>query len=110
MDESVYRVEKEDYKAFLGQLDTSKTDIQVSEQEDHTTIRIVSQASGACLCARILYPQREEVEYYIYEYPSPDERVAPKPILHVNLETKEEVQAFMSALGKMQRGEYDASI
>ena len=34
--------------------------------------------------------------------PADDERVEPKPVVQVKLETKEEVQAFFDALAKLQ--------
>ena len=43
--------------------------------------------------------------YFIFNMPEDNERIAPKPVMKVTLETKEEVQTFFDILNKIQRGE-----
>jgi len=47
-------------------------------------------------------PESGLEQYYVYNMPADDERVAPKPVQIFNLETKEEVQTFFEILNKLQ--------
>ena len=97
MDNEIYQVERNEYAGFIGQLNKSKCDVEQSYEENATIIKIKSQATGTLLCTRII-PENGEEQYYVYNMPADDERVAPKPVQVFHLETKEEVQAFFDIL------------
>ena len=101
MDNSIYEVERDDYAGFIGQLNKEKCDIEQFYEEDMTVIKIKSKATGTHLCTRII-PQEGEEHYFVFNMPADDERVEPKPVMKITLNTKEEVQAFVNALNKMQ--------
>lgn len=103
MENNIYEVEKDDYKAFLGQLNTSKTHIEESQEGQIHIIKIISNKSNKHLCSRINNTELEEERYYIFNYPDSDERIAPKQILKINLDSREEVQAFFNAISKIQK-------
>lgn len=106
MDNSIFEVSRDDYVGFIGQLNKEMMDVE-QYYEDHMTImKILSKNTGIHLCTRFI-PDDGEEYYYIFHMPADDERIKPKPILKINLETKEEVQAFFNALNKLQEAKKD---
>ena len=103
MDNSIYEVDRDEYKAFLGQLDTNKTHIEEDWIEQLHVVKIISNKTNKHLSSRINDDETQEEFYFIFNYPEEDERVQPKPVLKINLETKEEVQEFFNALSKLQK-------
>ena len=103
MENDIYQVDREDYKAFLGQLDTTKTHIEESYEDQVHIINIISNKSNTLLCSRVCDAEVEEEHYFIFNYPTNDERTVPKPILKINLESREQVQEFFNALSKFQK-------
>ena len=101
MDNSIYEVERDDYAGFIGQLDKSKCDVEQFYEQNMTFIKIKSKATGAHFCTRII-PDEGEEHYYVFNMPADDERVEPKPVLKINLDSKEDVQAFFDAINKIQ--------
>ena len=51
------------------------------------------------------YGEPEPEKYYIFEMPDDDERCAPRATVQVQLDTKEEVQAFFDFLAKQNKEE-----
>lgn len=105
MDNSIYEVEREDYKNFLEQLNTEKMHKEESWLEQVHIVKIISNTTNTHLCSRISDSELKEEHYYIFNYPNDDERITPKPVCKINLDTREEVQTFFNALSKLQRGE-----
>jgi len=110
MDNSVYEVERDDYAAFIGQLNKSMMDVENYVEQNYTFLKIKSRKTGKHLSTRIISHEDGEEKYFIFQMPDDDERVAPKPIRKITLETKEEVQAFLNALGKLQEKGHDRTI
>ena len=83
MNDNIYEVERDDYLAFIGQLNKKLMDIEHCTQENCTSIKIISQNTGKHLCTREIIHNEEEDEekYYIFNYPEDKERIAPKPIM-----------------------------
>ena len=103
MDNSIYEVDRDEYKTFIGQLNASMMDTEVYSYEDCTFTKILSKKTGKHLSTRINDDKKQEEHYFIFNYPDDDERVEPKPILKVNFDTREEVQEFFNALSKLQK-------
>ncbi len=103
MENDIYEVDREDYKAFLAQLDTTKTHTEESWIENLHIIKIISNKSNTHLCSRICDAELEEEHYFIFNYPDSDERIAPKPVLKIDLNSREEVQDFLNAISKLQK-------
>ena len=101
MDNSIYEVERDYYAGFIRQLNKQMMDVEQYYQEDCTIMKVISKNTGKHLCSRIITP--EEEHYYIFDMPSDEERLPPKPVMKIALETKEEVQAFFDALNKLQQ-------
>lgn len=100
MDNSIYEVERDEYVGFIGQLNKEMMDVEQYYEEDLTIMKIRSKTTGTHLCTRIISSEKEY--YYIFNMPEDSERVAPKPVMKISLDTKEEVQAFFDALNKLQ--------
>lgn len=101
MDNSIYEVERDEYVGFVGQLNKTMMDVEQFFEEDLTIIKIKSKNTGTHLCTRII-PSEGEEHYFVFNMPADEERVAPKPVRKITLETQEEVQEFFNALGKLQ--------
>ena len=102
MDNSIYEVERDDYVGFLRQLNKEKTDMEVHEYPGGHIIKLRSQKTGKHLTSRIIDDEKNEEHYFIFEMPDDDERIEPKGVMKITLDTKEEVQAFFDALNKLQ--------
>ena len=101
MDNSIYEVERDDYVGFIGQLNKEKCDVEQFYEQNMTIYKIKSKATGTHLCTRII-PDNGEEHFYVFNMPADDERVPPKPVMKITLNTKEEVQQFFDAINKMQ--------
>ena len=106
MDNSIYEVDRDDYVGFIGQLNKQMMDVEQLYQDDLTIMKIKSKETGKHLCSRVITQDGPE-HYYIFNMPEDSERIAPKPIRQIKLETKEEVQAFFDALNKIQKENKD---
>lgn len=107
MSNDIYEVERDEYLAFIGQLNKKLMDVEHYTQKNVTSIKIYSQRTKKHLCTReiIHTDEDDEEKYYIFTFPETEERIAPKPIRQITLDTKEDVQAFFNILGKLQKGE-----
>lgn len=102
MDNSIYEVTRDEYAGFISQLNKQMCDVEQFFEDDMTIMKIKSKATGTHFCTRII-PEDDIEHYFIFNMPEDNERIAPKPIMKVTLETKEEVQAFFDALNKLQK-------
>ena len=103
MDNSIYEVERDDYKAFLGQLNFSMMDHEEYTLDGCEIVKIISKKTGKHLSTRISDNKEQKEHYFIFSYPDDDERVEPTPVLKINLNTREEVQDFFNALSQLQK-------
>ena len=108
MDNSIYEVTREDYKAFVEQIKHGAGRVETITAKSYQFSNIISQKTGKRLCGRKTFIGENShkhipEKYYIYEMPDDDERCAPIPKLRLHLETREEVQAFFNILSKMDK-------
>ena len=104
MNESIFLVEREDYKSLIERLKVEKIRTEKVEEREYTIIKIFGIDSNECICSRKAYTNgTKPEEYYIFKFPKDDEWGPPVPKRKVVLETKEEVQAFFNALSKLQK-------
>ena len=102
MNEEIFEVTREDYKAFVERLIPGQGHIV----EENNFIKIVSNKTEKCWCGRKKIEDEPE-RYFIFDYPESDEWGPPIPKFKLNLETKEEVQALFDALAKMRKENND---
>ena len=107
MDNSIYEVDRDEYRTFLEQLNTEKLHKEESWLESVHIVKIISNKTNTHLCSRISDADLEEEHYYIFNYPEDDERIAPKAVMQIKLDTREEVQTFFDALSKLQKENKD---
>ena len=101
MDNDIYEVERDEYAGFIGQLNKQMMDTEETYLDDMTILKIRSKTTGQHLCSRII-PEEGEEHYYVFNMPIDAERVSPKAVMKISLDTREEVQAFFDALNKLQ--------
>ena len=102
----IYSVNQIDYQTFVEQIKPSARDVHDVELSSTShAVKIFSKKTGKCLCSRISYKDNTPEKYYIFTYPDDDERQEPIPKLKLNLETREEVQAFFTLLSNQMKKE-----
>lgn len=110
MDNSIYEVSRSEYKGFVDEIKPEYRKVEVETiGNTHIAAKIYSKKTGKCLCSRIAYTaeygEPEPEKYYIFEMPDDDERKAPTPVIQVELNSKEEIQAFFNFVAKKVREE-----
>ena len=104
MNDSIFLVDREDYKALIERLKVEKIRTEKIEEREFTIIKIFGIDSNDCICARKTYNEgANPEEYYIFKLPEPDEWGDAIPKRKIVLETKEEVQAFFNFLSEMRK-------
>lgn len=98
----IYEVTRDEYAGLMSEMKKELFEVEQSYLEDSTSVKLFSRKTGKLISERII-PQEGEEQYYIYNLPDNDERLAPKKIRQYKLETKEEVQAFFDILNKLQQ-------
>lgn len=101
MDKSIYEVERDEYVGFVNQLNKEMMDTEQYYEKDLHIIKVRSKKTGTHLCTRIITDDGPS-HYYVFNMPLEEERIEPKPVMKITLDTKEEVQAFFNALNKLQ--------
>ena len=103
MNESIFEVAREDYKAFVERLIPGMGEVKEEELDRWTVAtKIYSKRTGKCWCSRVCKEEEKE-KYFIFEYPDDDEWGSPVPKMKITLETKEEVQALFDALTELRK-------
>lgn len=93
----VYEVSRDEFAGFVKQL--APNSYRIVEQAN--TKQFYSNKTEKELCEMILN-EDSNIQYYVYNMPDNDERIAAKPVQKFVLKTKEEVQEFMNILNKLQ--------
>ena len=104
MSNDIYEVTRDEYAGFIGQLNKQMCDVEQYFEDGLTIMKIKSKITGIHLCTRIISDNGEE-HYYVFNMPINEERIAPKPVMKINLDTKEAVQEFFNVLNRIQQGE-----
>ena len=108
MNESIYLVDRQDYKALVERLKVEKIRTEKIEEREFTIFKVFGIDSDNCICSRKTYnDETKPEEYYIFKLPENDEWGPPIPKRKIILDTKEEVQAFFNLLSELQKGEKD---
>ena len=100
MDDSIFLVEREDYKAFVERLKVEAIEAKKEElTRSSAATKVFSKKTGKCLCSRV-YSKEEDEKYYIFEFPDDDEWGPPIPKRKITLETNEQVQLLFDCIGR----------
>lgn len=107
---NIFSVSKEEYQSFVEQIKPEYRKVEIIDLSNYIkATKIFSKKTNKCLCSRVTYEERVEGEernpeiYYIFEMPDDDERRAPIPKRKIYLNSKEEVQAFVNLVSKLQK-------
>ena len=105
MDESIYEVNRSDYKNFLETVKSSIREVKEFNEGDYHHIEVYSKTNGAKLASRKFYmgDDKSEERYYIWNMPCEEDMIPPIPKYTLNLETREEVQAFLDFVAKQNK-------
>ena len=99
MDNSIYEVSRDEYVGFVSQLNKEMCEYEQAYQEDLLIIKIKSKNTGVHFCTRIV-PKEGDAHYFIFNMPLDKERIAPKPVRKIILDTKEDVKTFFETLNE----------
>ena len=98
MDESIFLVEREDYKAFVERLTVEAIEVKKEElTRSSAATKVFSKKTGKCLCSRV-YSKDDDEKYYIFDFPDDDEWGPPIPKRKITLETNEQVQLLFDLI------------
>ena len=98
MDESIFLVEREDYKSFVERLKIEVMEVKEEElTRSSAATKVFSKKTGKCLCSRV-YSKDEDEKYYIFDFPDDDEWGPPIPKRKITLETNEQVQLLFDLI------------
>lgn len=105
MNNSIFKVERNDYVGVIGQINPKTSDVE-TYHEDYGTIIKIKNKEGVHFTTRII-PNEGEEEYYVFTLPQGEDRLPPKAVRQITLETQEEVQAFFDVLNKVSEKKDD---
>lgn len=101
MSESLFLVEKKEFKAFVERLIADKIRTEVVEERTYSIVKVFSIKNDACLCAQKWYNDDETPdEYYIFNLPEKDEWIQAIPKRKIEL-NEEETKVFFEELEKI---------
>lgn len=103
MNKEVYEVTKDEYTGFVDQMLPEACLVKRADTRIRTSQIILSKKNKKLLCKQEFDKQTNTMHYYVYNMPDDDER-RPAPAKRImNLQTREEVQAFLNAISKIQK-------
>lgn len=110
MNENIYEVTRQDYKAYVQTLNKKMMRIEEKElNRYHRIVKIYSLLTNKCLCSRVFdirdasSPNRDPEKYYIFEIAEAEESLPPVPTYRLELQTKKEVQKFFDFLSEQNK-------
>lgn len=107
MNNDIYEVTRMEYSSLVETIKSEARELIQYEKDDYRYVDIYSKNTHQKLTSRVTYigdmeSQRGE-KYYIYNLPLPEERNPDIPKYRIMLETREEVQAFVDAIARMNK-------
>ena len=105
----IFEVTREDYKAFVERFLAGAVMAEEEEYEGGKILKVYSNKTNKLLCAQTMSEEGKS-SYYIFEYPEADEWGPPIPKYRLELQTKEEVQAFFNTLSELRKQKDEGNI
>ena len=107
MNDDIYEVTRVEYSSLVETIKPEARDIMQYVKDDYRYIDLYSKKTHSKLTSRVTYIGDMESlrgeKYYIYNLPQPEERNPDIPKCRIILETREEVQAFVDAIARMNK-------
>ena len=105
--DDIYEVSRLEYSSLVETIKPEIREIMQYIADDYKYIDIYSKNTHKKLTSRRTYigesVAAQSEKYYIFNLPEPDERLPDIPKYTLQLETREEVQAFLDAMAKMNK-------
>ena len=101
MEGSIYEVSRDEYVGFVTQINPQARSTKEETNKGVKWIKTFSKTTGKLLCTREIFEEKGEEKYYVFEFPPAEDRIAPKPVRKITLESKEDVQDFFNALSQI---------
>lgn len=99
----IYEVTREEYKDMLETIKPSSRDIHQYDNNDSKVFEIYSKTTGELLISRECFKNENKPEkYYIWNLPSKEDSLPPRPKYRLVLETPEEVQEYLNAVKRFK--------
>ena len=106
MDNSIFEVSRDEYAGVVARINPEYADMEKYHESDCTIIKLMSK-NGVHFTTRIIPDEEGEEGYYVFNLPSPEESLPTKTVRKITLLTKDAVQDFFNALGKLQGAKKD---
>lgn len=107
MNDDIYEVTRIEYSSLVETIKPEARDIMQYVKDDYKYIDLYSKKTHSKLTSRVTYigdmKSLRGEKYYIYNLPQPEERNPDIPKCRITLETREEVQAFIDAIARMNK-------
>ena len=107
MNNDIYEVSRAEYTSLVETIKSEAREIMQYISHDYKYIDIYSKNTHQKLTSRVTYVGDSEFlrseKYYIYNLPQPEERTADIPKYKLELQTREEVQAFIDVMARMRK-------
>ena len=107
MNDEIYEVTRIEYSSLVETIKPEARDIMQYVKDDYKYVDIYSKKTHTKLTSRVTYigdmESRKGEKYYIYNLPLAEERNPDIPKCRITLETREEVQAFVDAIARMNK-------
>lgn len=97
-----YEVYRVDYKNFIETFNAKFRRVEEEDVDGAHITKVFSINDEECLAARVSYDDDKPEQYYIFKFPSPQERIPSIPKHRIVLNDIKQVQAFFDGLQKMQ--------
>jgi len=102
MNNDIYQVDRDDYVGVISQINPQTSNVETFHEEYGTIIKIKNK-DGVHFTTRIIPNNEEDELYYVFTLPSGEDRLPPKAIRKITLNTRDAVQDFFNALSKLQK-------
>lgn len=107
MNDELYEVTRAEYSSLVETIKPEVREIMQYVIDDYKYIDIYSKNTHQKLTSRVTYigdnQSHTSEKYYIYNLPTAQERLADIPKYKLELKTREEVQAFLDALARLNK-------
>lgn len=107
MNDDIYEVNRIEYSSLVETIKPESRDIMQYIKDDYKYVDIYSKNTHNKLTSRVTYigdmQSLSGEKYYIYNLPLPEERNPDIPKYKLELQTREEVQAFLDAIAQMNK-------
>ena len=97
----IYEISRDDYVGFFGQIKKECIDTEIESHDNGFKMYVFNKTHTKHFATYININDQEN--YYIFDMPDVEERCPPKRVRKIQLNTREEVEAFFNIIAKLQK-------